>query len=411
MSESKSGGGVTGWIDARFPMTETLRYHLTEYYAPKNFNFWYYFGSLAMLVLVIQIVSGIFLTMNYQPSAERAFASVEFIMRDVEWGWLMRYLHTTGASAFFIVVYLHMFRALLYGSYQKPRELLWIIGMLIYVVLMAEAFFGYGLPWGQMSYWGAQVIIGLFGAVPVVGDALVVWIQEDYVVSEATLGRLFALHVAGLPLVLVALVFLHIVALHHVGSNNPDGIEIKQNKGPDGKPKDGIPFHPYYTVKDLFGAGVFLILFAVVVFYAPEFFGLFIERPNFQEANPLQTPESIHPVWYFTPHYAILQSIPHTLSGVVAMFGAVLILFFLPWIDRGKVRSFRYRGLGFRIALIVFAITFVVLGYLGTQEPAGMTVLMGRVFTILYFGFFVFLWAYTYFGFEKTKPLPERVTE
>ncbi len=402
--------GVQGWIDARFPMTKTWNEHLAEYYAPKNFNFWYYFGSLAMLVLVIQIVSGIWLTMYYKPTAAEAFSSVEFIMRDVNWGWLMRYMHTTGASAFFIVVYLHMFRGLMYGSYQKPRELLWIIGMLIYLVLMAEAFMGYVLPWGQMSFWGAQVIISLFGAIPVIGEPLVVWIQGDFMISEATLGRLFALHVVALPLVLVALVFVHIVALHHVGSNNPDGIEIKQNKGADGKPVDGIPFHPYYSVKDLVGIGVFLILFAAVVFFAPEFYGLFIERPNFQPADPLQTPASIHPVWYFTPHYAILQSIPHALSGVVAMFAAVLILFFMPWIDRGKVRSIRYRGLGFKVALILFAISFVVLGWCGTQEPAGLPVILGRIFSVVYFGFFVFLWVYTYFGLEKTKPVPERVT-
>lgn len=409
MSEAKSTGAL-GWIDARFPLTKVWREHMAEYYAPKNFNFWYYFGSLAILVLVIQILTGIWLTMYYKPTAAEAFASVEFIMRDVQWGWLMRYLHTTGASFFFIVVYLHMFRGIMYGSHQKPRELLWIIGMLIYVVLMAEAFMGYVLPWGQMSYWGAQVIISLFGTIPVIGPDLVVWIAGDFLISEATLGRLFALHVAGLPLLLVALVFLHIVALHHVGSNNPDGIEIKANKDEQGRPRDGIPFHPYYTVKDLFGAGVFLILFALVVFYAPEMGGLFIEHPNFERADPLATPEHIVPVWYFTAWYAILQSIPQELVGFITMGLAILVLFFLPWIDRGEVRSIRYRGLGFKIALAVFAVTFIVLSYLGTQPAAGMVVVMARIFTVLYFAFFVFLWVYTYFGLERTKPLPERVT-
>lgn len=411
MSETRgSSGGLMGWVDERFPATKMWNEHIGQYYAPKNFNFWYYFGSLALVVLVIQILSGIWLTMNYQPSADRAFQSVEYIMRDVDWGWLIRYIHTTGASAFFVVVYLHMARALLYGSYQKPRELLWVFGVLIYLALMAEAFFGYMLPWGQMSFWGAQVIISLFGAIPVIGDQLALWIRGDYVISEITLNRFFALHVIGLPLAILGLVVAHILALHEVGSNNPDGVEIKKNKDADGNPKDGIPFHPYYTVKDSFGLIVFLIFFSVVLFYMPEFFGLFIEAPNFEPANPQVTPDHIAPVWYFTPHYAMLRAIPDSFGGVVVMGAAVMILFFLPWLDRGRVRSIRYRGLSFKIALMLFFISFVVLGYLGLQPATGLYTMLARIFTAIYFGFFVFIWVYTYFGLERTKPVPERVT-
>lgn len=402
--------GLQQWMDDRYPMTSTWRYHMTEYYVPKNVNWWYLFGSLSILVLVIQIVSGIWLMFYYQPSVERAFSSVEFIMRDVDWGWLMRYMHTTGASAFFLVVYLHMFRGLLYGSYKKPRELLWITGVLIYLVLMTEAFMGYVLPWGQMSYWAAQVIIALAGVIPVVGDELVVWLQGGFVVNEATLGRLFALHVVALPLVLIALVFVHIVALHHVGSSSPDGVEIKQNKDENGKPIDGVGFHPYVTVKDMFGWGIFLILFCAVMFFAPTFGGYFIEAPNFQEANPLQTPEVIHPIWYFTAWYAMLQSIPSEALGVIVMLAAPGILLFLPWIDRSPVKSIRYRGLGFKIALTAFTVSFLVLTWAGMEEPTGLPILLSQISTVIYFGFFVFLWVYTYYGFEKTKPVPERVT-
>ncbi len=409
MSETKSGG-LMGWIDARFPATKMWNEHIGEYYAPKNFNFWYYFGSLALLVLVIQVLSGIWLTMNYVPSGAEAFTSVEYIMRDVEWGWLIRYIHTTGASAFFVVVYLHMFRALMYGSYQKPRELLWIFGCLILVALMAEAFMGYMLPWGQMSYWGAQVIINLFAAVPVIGPDLAMWIRGDFIISEITLNRFFALHVVAVPLAIIFLVVAHILALHEVGSNNPDGVEIKKDKGEDGNPKDGIPFHPYYTVKDLFGVAVFLIFFSIVVFFMPDFFGLFIEPPNFEPANPLVTPDHIAPVWYFAPYYAILRAIPDTFGGVVAMGAAIVILFFLPWLDRGRVRSIRYRGLSFKIALGLFAIGFVLLTYLGTQPATGLNTLLSRVGTVIYFGYFAFLFIYTAFGLERTKPVPERVT-
>lgn len=413
---TKAQGGMLGWIDARFPLTKMWNEHVGEYYAPKNFNFWYYFGSLALIVLVNQLLTGIWLTMNYNPSAEGAFASVEYIMRDVEWGWLIRYLHSTGASAFFVVVYLHMFRAMLYGSYQKPRELIWIFGMIIYLLLMAEAFMGYLLPWGQMSYWGAQVIISLFGAIPFVGEDLALWIRGDYNISGVTLNRFFALHVVALPLALVGLVVFHILALHEVGSNNPDGVDIKKVKGKDGKPKDGIPFHPYYTVKDTFGLGVFLIFFAAVVFFAPEMGGLFLEKPNFEPANPLQTPEHIAPVWYFTAFYSVLRAVPDKFGGVLAMGAAIFLLFLLPWIDRGKVRSIRYRGLGHKINLALFAFAFVVLSYLGLRAPSevyfGLTVtLWAQIFTVVYFGFFAFLFVYTAFGFEKTKPVPERVTE
>src|SRR3954447_24124956 len=364
-------GALVDWIDARFPMTRFFKEHASEYYAPKNFNFWYYFGSLALVVLVLQIVTGIFLTMNYKPSAADAFASVEYIMRDVEWGWLIRYMHSTGASAFFIVVYLHMFRGLMYGSFKNPRELVWIFGMLIYLCLMAEAFFGYLLPWGNMSYWGAQVIVSLFGAIPGIGESLVEWIRGDYYISDITLNRFFALHVIALPLALVFLVIAHIFALHEVGSNNPDGIEIKKVKGPDGHPVDGIPFHPYYTLKDLAGAVVFLAIFAFVMFFVPEMGGYFLENNNFIPADPLKTPPHIAPVWYFTPFYSILRAVPplfHSqFPGVLAMGVAVLILFFLPWLDRSPVKSSRYRGGLYKSWLAACVVAFVLLGYLGTS--------------------------------------------
>ena len=400
--------GLLGWIDARFPLSKMWNEHLAEYYAPKNFNFWYYFGSLALLVLVMQIVTGIWLTMNYKPDADMAFNSVEYIMRDVNWGWLIRYMHSTGASFFFIVVYLHMFRGLLYGSYKKPRELIWIFGMIIYVCLMAEAFMGYLLPWGQMSYWGAQVIISLFGAIPGIGDALALWIRGDYVIADATLNRFFAFHVIAVPIVLLALVVLHILALHEVGSNNPDGVEIKKVKDANGIPKDGIPFHPYYTVKDIVGVVVFLIFFSIVVFFMPEMGGWFLERDNFIPADPLKTPEHIVPLWYFTPFYAILRAVPDKFLGVVAMGGAILALFLLPWLDRSPVKSVRYRGTLYKLALAVFAISFIALGYLGTQPATPVLTNFARVFSILYFGFFLSLLIIP--RFEKTRPVPDRVT-
>ncbi|MGF1612937.1 MAG: cytochrome bc complex cytochrome b subunit [Gammaproteobacteria bacterium] len=387
--------GLLSWIDERFPLTKLWNEHLAQYYAPKNFNFWYFFGSLALVVLVIQILTGIWLAMSYKPDAELAFASVEFIMRDVEWGWLIRYMHSTGASAFFIVIYLHMFRGILYGSYKSPRELLWLVGVFIYVVLMAEAFMGYLLPWGQMSYWGAQVIISLFGALPGIGESLTTWIRGDYVVSDATLNRFFALHIIALPLVLIALIVVHIMALHEVGSNNPDGVEIKKNKDENGIPRDGIPFHPYYSVKDIMGVAVFLFLFALVVFFAPEMGGWFLEHDNFVPANPLMTPEHIKPLWYFTPFYAILRAIPDKLTGVLAMGLAIVVFFFLPWIDRHPVKSVRYRSPLFKVLLALFVVTFLVLGYLGTQPAYPVLSELGLRFSELYFGFFVILWAYS----------------
>ena len=396
------------WVDARFPLLQLWNDHLARYYAPKNFNFWYFFGSLALFILVIQIVTGIWLTMNYKPSAELAFASVEYIMRDVEWGWWIRYMHSTGASAFFIVIYLHMYRAMLYGSYKRPRELLWIIGMLIYFTLMAEAFFGYLLPWGQMSYWGAQVIISLFGALPVIGDDLALWIRGDFVVSDVTLNRFFSLHVIAFPLVLCGLVGAHLIALHEVGSNNPDGVEIKDTKGADGIPLDGIPFHPYYTVKDIVGVVVFLIIFCAVVFFQPEMGGYFLEANNFIPADPLKTPEHIAPVWYFTPFYAILRAIPSQFGGVVAMGAAVLLFCLLPWLDRSPVKSIRYRGWNYKIALALFTVSFIVLGWLGLQPATTTYTWMARLFTLIYFLFFLLMPFYT--ASDKDKPVPDRVT-
>ncbi|MFG0584262.1 cytochrome bc complex cytochrome b subunit [Pseudomonas sp. zjy_9] len=396
------------WVDARFPATKMWEDHLSKYYAPKNFNFFYFFGSLALLVLVNQILTGIWLTMSFTPSAEEAFASVEYIMRDVEYGWIIRYLHSTGASAFFVVVYLHMFRGLLYGSYQKPRELVWIFGMLIYLCLMAEAFMGYLLPWGQMSYWGAQVIISLFGAIPVIGDDLTQWIRGDYLISGITLNRFFALHVIALPIVLLGLVVLHILALHEVGSNNPDGVDIKKKKDENGVPLDGIAFHPYYTVKDIVGVVVFLFVFCFVVFFFPEMGGYFLEKPNFEAANPFKTPEHIAPVWYFTPFYAILRAVPDKLMGVIAMGAAIAVLFVLPWLDRSPVKSMRYKGWMSKIWLVVFCISFVILGVLGVLAPTPGRTLLSQVCTILYFAYFILMPFYT--RMEKTKPVPERVT-
>jgi ubiquinol-cytochrome c reductase cytochrome b subunit len=423
MSSNIKTGALVQWIDERFPLTSLWKEHLSEYYAPKNFNFWYYFGSLALLVLVIQILSGIFLTMHYKPDASQAFGSVEYIMRDVPWGWLVRYIHSTGASMFFVVVYLHMLRGLLYGSYRKPRELVWIFGVLIYLCLMAEAFFGYLLPWGQMSYWGAQVIVNLFSAVPFIGEDLSIWIRGDYVVSDATLNRFFAFHVIAIPLVLVGLVAAHIIALHEVGSNNPDGVDIKKNKDPKtGIPLDGIPFHPYYTVKDIVGVVVFLMVFSIIVFFMPELGGYFLEYNNFIPADPLKTPPHIAPVWYFTPYYAMLRAVPAMFGsqfpGVVVMGAAVLIFFALPWLDRGKVKSIRYRGPKFKAALAGFIVSFVILGWLGV-EPTDflgkvpgtsleVATLLARVFTLAYFAFFVLMPWFT--ANDTEKPEPQRVT-
>ncbi len=403
---ARTAEAVDDWVGERASVKSFYRKHLSEYWAPKNFNLWYFFGSLSLLVLVNQLLTGIFLTMHYKPDAELAFASVEYIMRDVEWGWLIRYMHSTGASLFFAVVYLHMFRALMYGSYKKPRELVWILGVAIFLILMAESFMGYVLPWGQMSYWGAQVIISLFGAVPYVGEGLVEWIRGDYFVADATLNRFFALHVVALPMVLLLLVVLHLAALHEVGSNNPDGVDIKAKKDAQGRPLDAVPFHPYYTVKDIFGAGVFLLIAAFIVFFWPEGGGKFLKPDNFVMANPLVTPDHIPPVWYFTPFYAILQAVPDKLLGVITMGVAVLILFLVPWLDRSPVRSLRYRSWVSRLALGIFAVAFVRLGMLGLAQDSSTFEL--RLWTFVYFAFFILMPLWT--SFEKTKPVPERVT-
>ncbi|MBD8481005.1 cytochrome b [Pseudomonas coleopterorum] len=400
--------GLLQWIEARLPVGRVWRDHLSQYYVPKNLNVFYIFGSLALLMLFNQLLTGIWLTMNYTPTAEGAFASIQYIMRDVEYGWLLRYLHSTGASAFFIVIYLHMFRSLLYGSYQKPRELVWVFGMSIYLLLMAEAFMGYLLPWGQMSYWGAQVIISLFGAIPIVGADLAQWIRGDYLVSGVTLNRFFALHVVALPLLIVALVVLHILALHEVGSNNPDGIDIKRLRDADGKPLDGIAFHPYYTVKDLLGVAVFLFVFSTVVFFFPQMGGYFLEPANFEPANVLKTPEHIAPVWYFTPFYAILRAVPDKLMGVCAMGLAIAIVFVLPWLDRSPVKSMRYKGGFSRAALALFCLAFVALGYLGMQPATTATIWAARVCMVLYFCYFLAMPLYT--RREVTRPVPDRIS-
>jgi ubiquinol-cytochrome c reductase cytochrome b subunit len=406
--------GGMGWVNERAPgLMPAYRKHMSEYYAPKNFNLWYFFGSLAMLVLVNQIVTGIFLTMQYKPSAAEAFASVEYIMRDVPGGWLIRYMHTTGASLFFIVVYLHMFRGLIYGSYQKPRELVWLLGMLIFLTLMAEAFMGYVLPWGQMSYWGAQVIINLFGTIPVIGTGLTEWIRGDYLIADATLNRFFALHVVALPLVILLLVVLHLGALHEVGSNNPDGVDIKKDKDPVTHiPRDGIPFHPYYTVKDIFGSAFFLTIAAFILFFIPNFFGIFLEPANFVPANPLVTPIPLEPVWYFMPYYMMLRSVPSFLGtqvwGVIVMGASVLILFGLPWFDRSPVKSIRYRPMLHKVMITLFCITFILLGYLVTRPGTTTMTWIARVLTIFYFLFFLTMPAWSRMG--SFKQVPDRVT-
>jgi ubiquinol-cytochrome c reductase cytochrome b subunit len=451
----KSANAFMEWIDARLPVTKVWNEHLAEYMAPKNFNFWYFFGSLAMLMLVVQLVTGIFLTMHYKPDAQLAFASVEYIMRDVPYGWLVRYLHSTGASMFFIVVYLHMFRGVIYGSHREPRELVWLIGCVIFVALMAEAFMGYLLPWGNMSYWGAQVIISLFDVIPYFGPMLTEWIRGDFVISDATLNRFFAFHVILLPLILVALVFLHLVALHHVGSNNPDGIDIYDHVDEDGKPLDGIPFHPYYTVHDLVGVCGFLIVYLGLVFFAPDLGGILLEKDNFAPANSLQTPTDIVPLWYFTPYYSILRAITSDFLfylqlitgaaavgmlvlgkyqlktkaivligavviigflsygsgkawGVILMAAAIVMFFLLPWLDRSPVKSIRYRSMPFKIALALFLIAFFVLGYLGMNSPTPARTMVAQICTVIYFAFFALMPWFTSIG--KTKPVPERVT-
>ena len=451
----KSANAFMDWIDRRMPVTKVWNEHLAEYIAPKNFNFWYYFGSLAILVLVIQIATGIFLTMHYKPDAALAFASVEYIMRDVPFGWLVRYMHSTGASAFFVVVYLHMFRGVIYGSHREPRELVWLIGCLIFVALMAESFMGYLLPWGNMSYWGAQVIISLFDVIPYVGPALTEWIRGDFVISDATLNRFFAFHVILMPLILIVLVFLHLIALHQVGSNNPDGIDIYEHLDDDGKPLDGIPFHPYYTVKDIVGVCGFLIIYLGVIFFVPDLGGIFLEKDNFAPANPLQTPPDIVPLWYFTPFYSILRASTQDLLfaltiitavsalamialgkfslktkgaigvgalvimfllytgsgkawGVVLMGAAIVMFFLLPWLDRSPVKSIRYRSFPFKIALAIFVVAFVILGYLGMKPPTDLRTLTAQICTVIYFAFFALMPWFTTIG--KTKPLPDRVT-
>ncbi|MAR81835.1 MAG: cytochrome b N-terminal domain-containing protein [Pseudomonadota bacterium] len=394
-NNTESTSGVIGWIDARLPILSFIKNHLTNYYAPKNFNFWYFFGSLAFLVLFLQIVTGIFLAMHYKPDAQMAFDSVEFIMRDVNMGWLIRYMHSTGASAFFIIIYLHMFRALMYGSFKKPRELIWLFGVFIYLALMAEAFMGYLLPWGQMSFWGAQVIINLFSTIPFIGEDLAIWIRGDFAISDPTLTRFFALHIVAVPMLLLLLVLLHLAALHTVGSNNPDGVEIKDHKDKNGVPLDGVPFHPYYTIKDMVGIGVFLFIFSIVVFYAPEMGGYFLEHANFVPANALVTPEHIAPVWYFTPFYSILRAIPDPQFGALAMLLSIIVLFFLPWIDTNPIKSIRYRSTLFKVNLFIFVIAFMILGWLGVKAVTPLYSELALRFSQVYFLFFILLYFYS----------------
>ncbi len=398
---------LISWVDERFPLISTWKNHVSNYYVPKNLNFFYFFGSLAILVLVNQLLTGLWLTMFYTPTAEEAFNSIEYIMRDVNYGWLLRYMHSTGASAFFIVLYFHIFRGLLYGSYQKPRELVWLIGMALFLLLMAEAFFGYLLPWGQMSYWGAQVITSLFGAIPYVGDSVVTWLRGDYNVANATLQRFFALHVIAIPLVILLLVYLHMVALHKVGSNNPQGMEIKKYLNAAGQPLDGIPFHPYFTVKDFVGVVVFLILFFAIVFFIPEMGGYFLEHDNFVPANPMVTPDHIAPVWYLTPFYAILRGIPDKFFGVIAMGASIILLFFMPWLDRSPVRSMRYKGYYSKLALTVFVLSFCLLGYLGMVTMTPLKQFITRACIVLYFAYFLFMPFYS--RFEYCAVVPQRI--
>ena len=408
---------IMHWIDARLPVTKAYEKHLSRYYAPKNFNFWYFFGVLSLLVLVNQLLTGIWLTMSYVPTGEGAFASIEYIMRDVEYGWMLRYMHSTGASAFFIVVYLHMFRGLAYGSYQKPRELVWIIGMLIYLVLMIEGFTGYLLPWGNMSFWGAQVIVSLAGAVPGVGEGLATWIRGDFNMSGITLNRFFALHVVLVPLALLLLVFLHILALHEVGSNNPEGIDIKKHRDAAGNPLDGVPFHPDYTMgHDLPAVIGFMFLFCVVMFYFPDGGGYFIEAPNYEPADPLKTPDLIAPVWYYTPFYSMLRAATFPLFGLdakfwglVVMMGAIVLPLVLPWLDKSPVKSIRYKGMASKVMLGLFVLSFFILGYLGTVHPTVTGTRLAQLCTAIYFAYFLLMPWYT--RIEKTKPVPDRIVD
>lgn len=396
------------WLDERLPLINTWKKHVSEYYAPKNFNLYYVFGALALLVLANQLLTGLWLTMFYTPTATGAFDSIEYIMRDVNYGWLLRYMHTTGASAFFIVIYLHIFRGLLYGSYQKPRELVWVLGTALYFLLLMEAFFGYLLPWGQMSYWGAEVITSLFGAIPYIGDAVTTWLRGDYNVSNATLQRFFALHVIGIPLVFLLLVFFHLVALHRVGSNNPEGIDIKKSRSAEGIPLDGIPFHPFYTIKDLVGSLVFLIVFFSVVFFVPDMGGYFLEHANFAPADPMVTPDHITPVWYMTPFYAMLRAVPDKLLGILVMGSAVGILWFLPWLDKSPVRSMRYKGRYSNTALAALVVSFIFLGYLGTVGITPWKQVLARIFTVVYFAYFIFMPFYS--RFEPYGNVPDRIS-
>ena len=395
------------WINFRFPLQKMWDEHMAKYYAPKNFNFWYYFGSLALLIFGLQLLSGIWLAMFYNPSSKEAFDSVEYIMRDIKFGWLIRYIHSTGASFFLLVIYFHIFRGFLYGSYRKPRELIWIIGVIIFLSLLGECFFGYLLPWGNMSFWGAQVITSLFGAIPVIGNYLVELIRGDYNISGATLNRFFSLHVSAMPIVFIILIALHLTALHEVGSGNPEGIEIKENKNKEGIPLDSIPLHPYYSVKDLFGFSVFFLFFFFIVFFYPDFFGYFLEGPNFTPADQLMTPEHIAPVWYMTPYYAILRAIPNKLLGVVAMGASICILFLLPWLDRSPVKSIRYKGPIFKFALFMFVISFIILGYLGMEAPSVNKTLLAQIFSFVYFSFFLLMPFYS--KIDKCKEEPKRI--
>jgi ubiquinol-cytochrome c reductase cytochrome b subunit len=405
----KDQRGFMGWVNKRYPLTDFWRKHLSEYYAPRNFNFWYFFGSFSLLVFVSQIVSGIWLVMEYTPTSDGSFTSVQHIMREVRYGWLLRFMHTTGASAFFAVVYLHMYRGLIYGSYQKPRELVWLVGMVIYLMLLMEAFTGYVLPWGQMSYWGAAVITSFASAVPYVGNMILVWLRGGYGLTGVSLHRFFSLHVIAIPLLLCVMIFVHLVALHHVGSNNPDGIDIKEKKNSKGIPLDGIPFHPYYTLKDLVGVGVFLIVFSYIMFFAPTMGGIFLEPDNSILANPMVTPPEISPVWYMTPYYAMLRAIPNKFLGLVTMASAIAVMFVLPWLDRSRVRSIRYKGIYSKVAIATFVVSFVGLAYLGHEAVTPLRTFMSRVLTFTYFAFFLLMPFYS--KFETTKRLPERVTE
>ncbi len=398
---------VLNWINYRLPIINTFERHLSKHPVPKKVNFWYLFGALASIVLILQIVTGIWLMMPYSNTEEGAFASIEYIMRDVDYGWIIRYMHTTGASMFFAIVYLHMFRGLLYGSYKKPKELVWIFGMTIYLVMMAEGFLGYVLPYGQMSYWGAQVIISLFGAIPYIGESLEVWVRGDYYISGITISRFFALHVVALPLILIALVFLHLIALHEVGAGNPEGVDIEEYIDEDGVPLDSVPFFPYKVLSAMPAIGVFGLVFCIIMFFFPEGGGYFLELANFEEANPLVTPEHIAPVWYYAPYYTMLRAIPDPLGGLIVMAAAVAILFVVPWLDRSNVASIRYKGILSKIAIVLFVVSFITLGYLGTVTVTETGKIMSVICTVMYFAFFLLMPIYT--SIEKTYEVPDRL--